>query len=119
MEAYIQYCIAVGVTVVGILLVKGVSLIFRCIEFKANPDALKKERNLPEGVFRQLKNKQVVVKLKTGETLLGCKYIKTIFFADGDFAINTNVFFQFQKDGGNLIFVGGRDVLSIETVEKG
>ena len=119
MEAYIQYCIGVGVTVVGILLTKGVSLVFRCIEFKVNPDAIKKTRNLPEGIFGQLKNKQVIVKLKTGETQRECKYIKTIFFADGDFAINTNVYFQFQKDDGNLLFVGGLDVLSIETVEKG
>lgn len=116
MEAYQQFILCTVSVVVAVIAVKIFNTFWYCVEKKVAPGRVPKPADTPEAVFKDLRDKRVVVHLKTGEVLEPCLYRRTLFFNEGDFAINTAVYFEFERPDGNTLFVSGVDILKIETV---
>ncbi len=116
MEAYLQVIICVAVIVGAIIVVKIFNTLWYCVEKKIAPDRVAKPSDTPEAAFKNLRNKAVVIYLKNGEIIDGCTYKKTLFFNQGDFAINTTVYFELEKRDGNTLFLSGLDISKIETI---
>jgi hypothetical protein len=118
MEAYLQFIICIAVIVGAIIIVKIFNTVWYCVEKKFAPDRVTKPSDTPEAVFKNLRNKTVVVYLKNGEIIEGYTYNKTIFFNQGDFAMNTTVYFELEKEKGNVLFISGLDISKIEAHTK-
>lgn len=114
MEAYLQFSICVVVVVCAIISVKIFNTLWYCVEKKLAPTRVAKPADTPETAFKNLRNKAVVLCLKNGEIIDGCTYKKTLFFNEGDFAMNTTVYFELEKKNGNTIYISGLDISKIE-----
>ena len=114
MEVYQQFILCVAVIVGAIVVVKIFNTLWYCVEKKIAPDRVAKPADTPEAVFKNLRKKTVVVYLKNGEVIEGYAYNKTIFFNQGDFAMNTTVYFELGKKNGDTLFISGLDILKIE-----
>lgn len=116
MEAYLQVVICVSGIVGAIIVVKIFNTLWYCVETKLAPNRVAKPSDTPAVAFKNLRNKTVVVYLKNGEIIDGCTYKKTLFFNQGDFAMNTTVYFELEKKDGNTLFISGLDISKIETI---
>lgn len=114
MEVYLQFIICVSVIAGAIIIVKIFNTVWYCVEKKIAPDRVVKPADTPEAVFKKLRNKTVVIYLKNGEVIEGYIYKKTLFFNQGDFAMNTTVYFELEKKNGTTLFISGLDILKIE-----
>ncbi len=56
--------------------------------------------------------------MKNGEIIKQLKYSKTYFFNEGDFAINTCVYFELIDSEERYIYVAGSEIWKIETEKK-
>lgn len=114
MEVYQQFILCVAVIVGAIIVIKIFNTLWYCVETKLAPNRVARPADTPEAVFKNLRNKRVVVYLKNGEIIDGCTYKKTLFFNEGDFAINTTVYFELEKKNGNTLYISGLDISKIE-----
>jgi hypothetical protein len=73
MEAYQQVILCTISVVVAIIAVKMCNTFWYCVEKKVAPGRVPKPTDTPEGVFKDLRDKRVVVHLKKGEILDSCQ----------------------------------------------
>lgn len=108
-----NFIICTATIVGGIVILKVFFSSWGLVDKKWNPEKIR-IGTTPETAFKDIKGKLITIKLKNGDKISNCKYEKTLFFNDGEMAMNTVVYFQVKSSIGNTIFIAGSDVALIE-----
>jgi hypothetical protein len=115
MEVMAPFLLGIGAIVGAIIGLKIFFTLWKIVDKRFHPEQFAKPSSTPETAFRGLRNKQVLIQLKNGETIKDCKYNTTLFFGDGEFGTSTLVYFEFQQQDGNKLYLCGTDIMKIET----
>ncbi len=108
-----QFLTCVVGVVIAIILLKIFFTLWKVVDKKLHPE-MEKIGITPEVAFNNLRNKNITVFLKDGKILTDLKYIKTLFFNDGEYSLNTVVYFEVTNQH-KRIFISGTDIVRIET----
>jgi len=114
MEGYQQFFAIVGTIVGAIIFIKVFFTLWRIIEKKLHPEKFEKIYCAPEVLFSDLKKKKVTVYLKNNEILENHIYRKSVYFGDGEFGLPNPVYFEFESQNKDIIFISGIDIWKIE-----
>ena len=106
-----DFITCVAVVVGGIIALKVFFSLWGRVDRRWNPGKI---GATPETAFKDIKNKVVRIVMKSGETVDGCTYEKTLWFNDGEMAMNTVVYFKLRTIDKRSIYISGSDILRIE-----
>jgi hypothetical protein len=110
-EFTISFIVVMATLVAVIMLVKIFNTMWLIVDKKFHPEKIRTSKT-PETAFGELKNKFIDVDLKDGDSVHGM-YERTLYFNDGEFTINTCVYFQL-KVNDKACFIAGNDIKIIK-----
>lgn len=99
--------------ILGVISLKIFFTLWRTIERKINPDSCK---DTPETTFKALKNKTVVVTLKTGAVIQDLVYQKSLYIDGTEYAPVNCIFVQFEDLHKKVTLIEANSIQTIKCV---